>query len=81
MDRVDALETRNALETAKIGQAVTWRNPDSGAQYSVTPTRTWQEESGRYCREFETWGWIDGFEEKLRGTACREPDGAWRRVG
>ncbi len=80
MDRVDALETQNALETARVGQAVTWRNPDSGAQYTVTPTRTYQEETGRYCREFETWGWVDGYEEKLRGTACRETDGTWRRV-
>jgi surface antigen len=80
MDRMDAVEAQNALETAPTGQTVSWRNPDSGSEYTVTPTRTYREETGRYCREFTTWGWIDGYEEKLHGTACREPDGTWRRV-
>lgn len=80
MDKADRLHAHQALETAKTGQRVTWTNPDSGSEYTVTPTRTYLQENGRYCRDFTTWGWIDGYEEKLHGTACRTADGSWRRV-
>ena len=81
MDKADRLQAHQVLETAQTGQKVTWVNPDNGSEYTVTPTRTYQKENGRYCRDFTTWGWIDGFEEKLHGTACRAADGSWRRVG
>ena len=80
MDKADHIHAHNALETAKSGQQVTWTNPDTGADYTVTPTRTYQRENGQYCRDFKTWGWIDGYEEELHGTACRAGDGSWRKV-
>lgn len=80
MDKADHLHTHNAMETAKTGQNVTWTNPDTGAEYSVTPTRTFQRENGQYCRDFKSWGWIDGYEEELHGTVCRASDGTWRKV-
>ena len=80
MDKADHVHTQNALETAKSGQRVTWTNPDTGADYTITPTRTYQRENGQYCRDFKTWGWIDGYEEELHGTACRMSDGTWRKV-
>jgi surface antigen len=80
MDKTDHIQTHNALETAKSGQRVTWTNPDTGADYTVTPTRTYQRENGEYCRDFKSWGWIDGYEEELHGTACRASDGTWRKV-
>jgi surface antigen len=79
MDRVDRVHTQTVLESSRTGKTVTWRNPDSGRQYSMTPSRTYQRESGEYCRDFTTWGWIDGYEEKLRGTACRTANGKWRQ--
>jgi surface antigen len=81
MDRTDYLHTQGALETARAGAPVTWVNPDTGNNYSVTPTRTYQTETGQYCREFTTWGWIGGHEERLYGTACRMPDGSWKKTG
>jgi surface antigen len=81
MDRIDVIQTSGVLETAKTGQTVAWRNPDSGSEYSVTPVRTYQMETGRYCREFTTRGWIGGKEETLYGTACRMEDGSWRQTG
>ena len=36
--------------------------------------------NGAYCREFETSGLIDGRMERMRGTACQQPDGSWRVV-
>ncbi|MEE8515412.1 MAG: RT0821/Lpp0805 family surface protein [Alphaproteobacteria bacterium] len=80
MDRSDYVQTSYVLETAPSGRAVTWQNPDSGLEYSVTPTRTYQRADGQYCREFTTWGWIGGYEEQLHGTACRMADGSWRNV-
>jgi surface antigen len=80
MDKADHVHTNNALENARTGQRVTWKNPDTGADYTVTPTRTYQRENGQYCRDFKTWGWIDGYEEELHGTACRASDGTWRKV-
>ncbi|MCP5366832.1 MAG: glycine zipper 2TM domain-containing protein [Hyphomicrobiales bacterium] len=79
MDSQDQYQANSALETARTGQAVAWRNPDNGNEFTVTPTRTY-ESSGTYCREYTTWGYIGGYEEKLYGTACRQPDGSWQRV-
>jgi surface antigen len=81
MDKADRIQAHHALETARTGQRVAWTNPDNGREYTVTPTRTYVQENGRYCRDFTTWGWIDGYEEKLHGTACRTANGTWRRVG
>ncbi len=80
MDRSDYVQTSYVLETAPSGRAVTWQNPDTELEYSVTPTRTYQRADGQYCREFTTWGWIGGYEEQMHGTACRMPDGSWQNV-
>jgi len=80
MERADRREAYNALETAKTGQNVSWSNPDTGSEYSVKPTRTYRLSSGQYCRDYTTWGWIDGYETKLNGTACRMADGSWKTV-
>jgi surface antigen len=80
MDRTDAVYASRALETAPSGNPVTWTNPDSGNRYTVTPTRTYRNAGGQYCREFTTWGWIGGYEQQLHGTACRMADGSWKNV-
>lgn len=36
--------------------------------------------SGRYCREFQGSGVIGGRRVPIYGTACQQPDGAWRVV-
>jgi surface antigen len=77
MDEKDRMKAAQALETAPTGQPTAWRNPDSGATYTVTPTRTYQTSSGP-CRDFTTKAVIDGKEETVNGTACRQPDGTWK---
>jgi surface antigen len=79
MDQLDERCVGQVLEHAGSDQTVSWRNPDSGASYQVTPTRTWEEE-GRYCREYTTTVRIDGRPQQAYGTACRQPDGSWERV-
>ena len=68
------------LESAPSGEASDWYNPDSGHSGSITPTRTWQTASGRYCREFTQTIRVGGRTERGYGTACRQRDGSWRIV-
>lgn len=68
------------LEKSRTGDEVEWTNPDTGNRYSMTPTRTFRNAAGEDCRDYQVWGWIGGYEEKLTGTACRNNDGAWRTV-
>lgn len=84
LDRADQLymsrTTQQALDVAPSGTVSTWRNPDSGHSGTVTPTRTYQTETGQYCREFRQTVTIDGRIEEAQGRACRQPDGTWRVV-
>lgn len=78
MDENDRHKVSRALEVQPDNRPLPWRNPNTNRSYEVTPTRTWQENSGQYCREYATRVWIDGREETAYGKACRQPDGSWR---
>jgi surface antigen len=78
--RIAAQNSQNALETAPSGTTTTWRNPDSGHSGTLTPTRTYQNNSSQYCREFQQTITVGGKQEQSYGTACRQPDGAWKTV-
>ena len=84
LDRADrlALErtTQESLESAPSGEVTTWKNPDSGNEGTVTPSRTYQREDGTYCREFTQTIKVGGRTEEGYGTACRQPDGTWKIV-
>jgi surface antigen len=84
LDRADRIAMENtaqeSLEYSRTGVARTWRNPDSGHSGSITPTRTFREPEGRYCREYTQTVMIGGEEQKAYGTACRQPDGTWQIV-
>jgi len=84
LDRQDRLAMENtaqeALEYKPTNQSSTWRNPDSGHSGTVTPTRTYREPQGRYCREYTQTVMIDGQQQTAYGTACRRPDGTWEIV-
>ena len=68
------------LEAAPDNQTIAWRNPDANAAYTVTPVKTFQDRSGRYCREYTTEAVVGGRTEQVYGTACRQPDGSWQLV-
>jgi surface antigen len=78
--QISAQNSQNALETVPAGTTTTWKNPDSGNSGTLTPTRTYQNNSGQYCREFQQTITIGGQQEQSFGTACRQPDGSWRIV-
>lgn len=76
MDRADALCVDQALENAPDGDTIVW-NGERG-DYAVTPTKTVASGDGRYCREYTAETTIGGRVQKTYGTACRQPDGAWK---
>ena len=77
MDETDQLKTTDSLETVRTGEPTSWNNPDTGNEYTVTPTRTYEQSSGP-CRDYTIDAKIDGKNEKVHGTACRQPDGSWQ---
>ncbi|MFN0299972.1 MAG: RT0821/Lpp0805 family surface protein [Burkholderiales bacterium] len=77
MDANDRRNTGYALETVRSGVPSTWKNPDTGNQYTVVPTRTVEAAKGP-CREYTVDATVGGKHEKVYGTACREADGSWR---
>lgn len=81
MDQIDQNCVGQALEHTPDGETITWNSADASDRYQVTPTRTYQISGGRYCREYQTRGLIDGREQELYGTACRQPDGSWELGG
>lgn len=72
--------TQASLEHTQTGTTSTWTNPDSGHSGTVTPTKTYQSDSGQYCREYQQTIQVGGKTEEAFGTACRQPDGSWKIV-
>lgn len=79
MDELDMRRTNRTLENTRTGVTSSWQNPDSGIQYAVTPTETYETAAGP-CREYRTNATIDGRRETVYGTACRQYDGRWETV-
>jgi surface antigen len=77
MDKVDQYEANQAFETLPDKQTKRWKNPNTGNEYAVTPTKTVQTASSD-CREYEMEAWIDGKRETVVGTACRDAQGRWQ---
>jgi surface antigen len=80
MDEADRLKAAQALENSPSGERSTWKNPDTGTEYTMTPTRTYQTGTGP-CRDFTVDAKIDGKPEKVQGSACRQADGTWKTTG
>lgn len=77
MDERDLRQTGQALESTETGETARWVNPDTGNAFAVRPTSTYQAADGP-CREYELDAEIDGEDETITGTACRQADGTWR---
>jgi surface antigen len=66
-----------SLEYNRSRETTSWHNPDSGNSGSLTPTRTYKNPDGQYCREYQQTVTIGGRDQQAYGTACRQPDGSW----
>lgn len=80
MDEADKLKAAQALESTPTGQRASWKNPDTGTQYTMTPTKTYEAANGP-CRDFTVDATVDGKPDKVNGTACRQADGSWKNKG
>ena len=77
MDARDREYAGYALENVRTGVPSTWRNPDTGYKYEITPTETYETQGGP-CREYTLEAMIGGKPETIYGTACRQADGSWK---
>jgi len=79
MDKYDKQQLNHVYERGVSGQSNSWRNPDNGNTYQVTPqpaySSTTQQDTP--CRQAEILATIDGKTEKTYTTACRNHDGQW----
>jgi surface antigen len=78
MDPTDQACVGQTLEHTPSNQTVAWRNPDNGSSYWVTPTSSYQGQSGQPCRNYVTQAVVNGETQRTDGVACRDNNGAWR---
>lgn len=77
MDETDRMKTATVLNDSRTGRSTSWVNPDTGYQYTVKPTRTYEQNSGP-CREFQLDATVGGqTNQDVYGTACLQADGSW----
>ncbi len=67
-----------AATTAKVGEKIVWNTAQSSG-YVVT-TKEGVSSSGLTCREFQQTIKVGGKKESAYGTACLQPDGAWKII-
>ena len=77
MDHTDRQQTYRTLESVQDNHTVAWQNPNTLADYQVTPVDTYEIDD-QYCREYITRATIDNQSEEITGTACRQPNGSWQ---
>ncbi len=80
MDSVDQGCVNTVLEFAPDQHRVLWRNPLNGLTYTVVATQTYQNETGVYCRAYDTTSVIGGQPREVREQACRKGPGLWTAV-
>lgn len=80
MDDVDRVRMSQSLENNPVGKPAYWQNERTGATYTVTPVRNVSVGHNPYCREYRTVANVGGKTQQIYGTACRQPDGAWKVV-
>ena len=80
MDRVDQNCIGQSLDRADDGKTIWWENSAAKARFGVTPTCSFENYQGRFCREYRTTALVDGRIRQAYGTACQQADGAWEQV-
>jgi len=77
MDDTDRMKTARVLNDSRTGTSTSWVNPDTGYEYTVMPTRTYDSSAGP-CREFRLDASVGNSpDEEVYGTACLQADGSW----
>lgn len=67
----------DSMEHNPDGVSSKWQNPNTGHSGTVRPTYTYYDSADRPCRDFTHVMSVDGQEETVKGTACRNASGQW----
>jgi surface antigen len=78
MDESDQTCVAQALEHLSDGEAIVWGAAADGPRFRVAPVATYEDNQGRFCREFAAAADLGGLIEQAGGVACRFANGAWR---
>lgn len=73
-----SLALNKALEVNMSGDSLNWNNPDSGRSAAFTPVRTYQDKSGKFCREYRKDVTSPDQTDTTFGLACRDETGNWK---
>lgn len=73
-----SLALNKALEVNMSGDSLSWNNPDSGRSAAFTPVRTYQDKSGKFCREYRKDVTSPDQTNTTFGLACRDETGNWK---
>ena len=77
-DKAAMENTLNQALEANLNDAPTaWSNPVSGQTASFTPVNTYQDKTGRFCREYRKDLVVNGKTNSTFGLACRSDQGKW----
>ncbi|MCM5555484.1 RT0821/Lpp0805 family surface protein [Pleomorphomonas sp. NRK KF1] len=69
-----------SVQALDSGYPQQWQNPQTGTYGTVQPGPV-AYVNNRTCRPYTNTVFIDGQQQVVRGTACRNPDGSWQVVG
>lgn len=78
MDPADQACVGQTLQNTPNNQTVAWRDPQNGASYWVTPTRSYTGPNGEPCRDYITQAVVNGQTQRTNDVACRDARGAWQ---
>jgi surface antigen len=79
MDKYDRQQLNHVYERGVSGQTDAWRNPDNGNSYQVTPQPAYSNPTtNQPCRQAKIQSVIDGKQQTVHSTACRDNNGQWR---
>ena len=78
MDKSDTQKLNEALEYGEPGKTISWKNPDTGDAYQITPQAFITDDATKQkCRITEVVATVEGKEQKTTSKACRNSDGQW----
>jgi len=77
MDDRDASCIAHALDKAPDGKVITWRNPEAGLDFRLTPVNTFKRD-GRLCRRYRTETATISDVARGESEACQTADGKWQ---
>lgn len=78
MDEIDHHCIGRTLEYAPDNHRVRWQNEAKSLTYVVIPVRTFQNQSGLYCREYLASTAVAGKSVEALAAACRGANGTWK---